>query len=107
MFVLAFGVVALVGTFFQISERWLVARSAAWLPAVLSAPAVAGLIAAVVGASIWILGGTTADLYDSGTHDAAGRVLTEIPSGLVGGLLGGAVTGILLELLGFHIEDSR
>ncbi|NEX21572.1 spermidine synthase, partial [Thiorhodococcus mannitoliphagus] len=59
MFVLAAGVVALVGTFFQVSERWLVGRSLRWLPDALSAPVVAGLIAAVVAASIWILGGTT------------------------------------------------
>lgn len=107
MFVLAAGVVALVGTFFQISERWLVARSAGWLPGILSAPFVAGLIAAVVGASIWIMGGTTATLSNAGVQGLIGQVLHDIPAGLLGGLLGGALTGLLLETLGFHLEDRR
>lgn len=106
MFVLAAGVVALVGTFFQVSERWLVGRSVAWLPAGLSAPVVAGLIAAVVGASIWIVGGTTSAMLDVGTKQEISYVLRDIPPGLTGGLLGGALTGILLELLGFHLEDQ-
>ncbi len=105
MFVLAAGVVALVGTFFQISERWLVARSAGWLPGILSAPLVAGLIAAVVGASIWIVGGTTSAMLNASTQDAIGQVLHDVPPGLLGGLLGGALTGLLLEIFGFHLED--
>ncbi|WP_240905738.1 hypothetical protein [Thiorhodococcus mannitoliphagus] len=98
MFVLAAGVVALVGTFFQVSERWLVGRSLRWLPDALSAPVVAGLIAAVVAASIWILGGTTSAMLDLEVQQEISVVLRDIPLGLTGGLLGGAVTGILLEL---------
>jgi len=105
MFVLAAGVVALVGTFFQISERWLVTRSAGWLPGALSAPMVAGLIASVVGASIWIVGGTTAVMPDGNARGIMEAVVHDIPPGLLGGLLGGAMTGILLELFGFHIEE--
>ncbi|EXJ13825.1 hypothetical protein [Imhoffiella purpurea] len=105
MFALAAGVVALVGTFFQISERWLVTVSAGWLPGALSAPVVAGLIASVVGASIWILGGTTSALTDANARDTIHHVVNYIPPGLLGGLLGGVVTGILLELFGFHIEE--
>lgn len=106
MFALAAGVVALVGTFFQVSERWLVSRSLGWLPDALSAPVVAGLIASVVGASIWIVGGTTAVMLDASTQQEIGHVLHDIPPGLTGGLLGGALTGILLELFGFHLEDQ-
>ncbi|NEV62727.1 spermidine synthase [Thiorhodococcus minor] len=106
MFVLAAGVVALVGTFFQMAERWLVGRSLSWLPDGLAAPVVAGLIAAVVGASIWIVGGTTSAMLDLGAKQEISDVLRDIPPGLTGGLLGGALTGILLELLGFHLEDQ-
>lgn len=105
MFALAAGVVALVGTFFEVSERWLVSRSLSWLPDSLAAPVVSGLVAAVVGASIWIVGGTTTVMLDPGAEEAVGRVLDDIPPGLAGGLLGGALTGILLELFGFHLED--
>ncbi len=107
MFVLAAGVVALVGTFFELSERWLVSRSIPWLPGIISAPVVAGLIAAVVGAGIWIVGGTTAAMLDPMSKDAIGQVLRDVPPGLLGGLLGGALTGIVLEMFGFHLEDHR
>lgn len=105
MFALAAGVVALVGTFFQVSQRWLAKRSRDWLPDALSAPVVAGLIAAVVGASIWILGGTTSVMLDTGGRDGIAILFDDIPPGLMGGLLGGAITGILLELFGFRLED--
>ncbi|HSO83117.1 spermidine synthase [Thiocapsa sp.] len=107
MFVLSAGVVALVGTFFQVSERWLVAHSARWFPAVLSAPVVAGLIAAVVGASVWIVGGTTSTLLSSNAQDSANQILSAVPPGFLGGMLGGAVTGVLLQILGFRPEQPH
>ncbi|MCG6898000.1 MAG: spermidine synthase [Thiocapsa sp.] len=107
IFVLSAGVVALVGTFFQMSERWLVARSARWFPGALSDPVVAGLVAAVIGAGIWIIGGTTSAAFGSQAQDAADQVLGAVPPGLLGGLLGGAVTGVVLELMGFRLQESR
>nr|WP_296811032.1 spermidine synthase [Thiocapsa sp.] len=107
MFVLSAGVVALVGTFFQVSERWLVARSARWFPAFLSAPVVAGLIAAVVGASVWIVGGTTSTMLSSTAQDSANQILSAVPPGFLGGMLGGAVTGVILQMLGFRPEQPH
>ncbi|RNE91678.1 spermidine synthase [Marichromatium sp. AB31] len=102
MFTLAAGVVALVGSIYQFSVRRL-AHAADWLPGGLSAPVVAGLIASVVGASVWIVGGTTA-----GLHVAPGAafeaILAEVPAGLLGGALGGALTGLLLESLGIDLQ---
>jgi hypothetical protein len=107
LFVLSAGVVALVGTFFQVSERWLVAHSARWFPAALSAPVVAGLIAAVVGASVWIVGVTTSVMLGSHAQTSANQILSAVPPGFLGGLLGGAVTGVMLQILGFRPEQPH
>jgi len=106
-FVMAAGVVALVGALFQLNEHWIVQSCQQWLPAGIAAPLVAGLIAAVVGASIWIMAGSTAAALDLEAKAAIDRVLAEVPSGFVGGMLGGAITGVVLELLGFHLEDRE
>jgi hypothetical protein len=103
--VLAAGVVALVGTLFQLSERWVVGTFSGRFPRTLSAPLVAGLIASVVGGSIWVMGGATASALDGSVKLAIDQVLADIPAGFLGGLLGGAVTGVLLELMGVRLED--
>jgi len=105
--VLAAGIVALVGALFQLNEHWIVQTCHGWLPDGLAAPLVSALIAAVVGASIWLMGGTTAAALDMETKGAIDLVLHDVPLGFAGGLLGGAVTGMLLEILGFHIEDRE
>ena len=106
MFPLAAGVVALVGGLFQVSRRWIVSTTSAWCPQSISAPMVAGLIAAVVGASVWIMGGTTAAALDATTKGAIDGVIAQVPSGFLGGMLGGAVSGVLLELIGVHPENA-
>lgn len=105
-FALSALVVAGVGALFQFAERWLVARSLCWLPTLLSAPLVAGAIAAVVGASVWILVGSTDATLDAASRAAIARIFQEVPLGFLGGLLGGVLTGLALELLGFHLEDQ-
>ena len=107
MFVLAAGIVALVGGLFILSARWIVSTSSGWCPRTLSAPVVASLIAAVVGASVWIMGGTTAAALDATTKSAIDEVIAQVPSGFLGGMLGGAITGVLLELIGVHLGDFR
>ncbi|MGE5153961.1 MAG: spermidine synthase [Bdellovibrio bacteriovorus] len=102
---LAAGAVALVGTLFQVSDRWIVDHIAALLPGGLSAALVAGLIAILVASSIWVLGGTGAYALAGTAGDALGQVRHEIGPGFIGGLLGGAVTGLILELLGFRLEE--
>jgi hypothetical protein len=106
MFILAAGVVALVGSLFQLSEHWIVSAVSGRVPSKLSAPVVSGLIAAVVGASVWVMGGSTAaSTLDGATKVAIGQVLSEVPLGFLGGMLGGAVTGLLLEIMGAHLEE--
>ncbi|ESQ16563.1 MAG: hypothetical protein N838_26025, partial [Thiohalocapsa sp. PB-PSB1] len=105
--VMAAGIVALVGALFQLNEHWIVQACHGWLPDGLAAPLVSALIAGVIGASIWIMGGTAAAALDMETKDAIERVLNDIPLGFLGGLLGGVVTGMVLELLGFRIENHE
>jgi hypothetical protein len=73
----------------------------------IAAPLVAALVAAVVGASMWMVAGTTTAMLDLETKGAVDRVLAEVPAGFIGGMLGGAVTGVVLELLGFRLEDHQ
>lgn len=103
----AAGVVAVVGTLFKLSERWVVGALSGLIPRVLSAPVVAGLIAAVVGSAVWLMGGITAAGVDPITKGAVHEVLHQVPAGFLGGMLGGAVTGLVLELLGMHLEDDE
>jgi len=104
-FWLAAGVVAVVGASFQVSQRWLATVGSDWVHGGLSAAVVAGLTAVLVGASIWVLAGTSALSIDGGTSDAMGQLRHEIGPGFLGGLVGSALTGLILELLGFHLED--
>lgn len=107
MLVMAAGIVAVVGTLFKVSERWIVGRLSGWFPRGLSAPVVAGLIGGVVGASIWIMGGGSAVALDVAAQWAGDSVLHQVPAGFIGGMLGGAATGFVLELLGMHLEDDE
>ena len=103
-FVMAAGVVAVVGALFQLNEHWIVTTVHGWLPASIAAPLVSALIAGIIGAGIWLMGGTTGlDIETQGSS----HVLQEVPSGFLGGMLGGAITGLVLEILGFHIEDHE
>jgi hypothetical protein len=104
-FVMAAGVVALVGTLFQLNEHWIVQACHGWLPDRIAAPFVAALISAVVASGVWLMAGMSSPMVAGAGPSLASGVLEEIPSGALGGLLGGAVAGLLLELLGFRLEE--
>jgi hypothetical protein len=108
LMVMAAGVVAVVGSLFKISERWIVTRLSGRLPRGLSAPVVAGLIGAVVGSGVWIIGGAAVvSLELAAQGPAAGGILNQVPEGFLGGMMGGAVTGVVLELMGMHLEEDE
>lgn len=104
-FVMAAGVVALVGALFQLNEHWIVQAVHGWLPDSLAAPLVAGMVASVVGAAVWLMAGMTTPMVYSGEQTAIDQILTQVPAGALGGMLGGAVTGLILELMGFRLEE--
>lgn len=106
-FVMAAGVVAIVGALFQLNEHWIVQACHGWLPDSLAAPLVAGLIASVVGAAVWLMAGVTTPVLFGSERSAIDQVLREVPIGALGGMLGGAATGLILELFGFRLEDHN
>lgn len=105
MMLMAAGIVALVGGLFQLTERYLVSHIVRWCPHVISAPMVSAVIAAVVGASVWVMGAATG--LDPSVGIGLEGVLVEIPNGLLGGVIGGVITSILLEVLGAHLEEHE
>jgi hypothetical protein len=78
-----------------------------WLPDSLAAPWVAGLVASVVAAAVWLMAGMTTPTLFGGERTVIDQVLGHIPDGALGGMLGGAVTGLILELLGFRLEEHE
>lgn len=104
-FALSMGTVALVGTLYEVSARWLSRGGQELVPRGLAAAVVAGLIAAMVAAGIWFLGGTPTLAFDGSSHDLLGQVRRELSPGFFGGVVGGIATGLVLELLGFRLEE--
>jgi hypothetical protein len=103
----AAAIVALVGGLFKLAEGPMAKGLIGRIPGALSVPVVSGLIAGVVGAGVWLMGGTTTWSPDSVTKDLLDQVLKDIPTGLLGGMAGGALTGALLETVGMHLEEDE
>jgi len=105
-FVIAAGVVALVGTLFQMTRPHILRGVFTFLPKGVGTPVVAGVIAAVVGAAVGVL----SELGSTGIgHSAAEdlqQVFAALPGGFFGGMLGGAITGAILEMMGIPLEDE-
>ena len=75
------------------------------LPHWLGIALVAGIIAAVVGAGMWMLAVTRSFGVDPELKAAVKAMLAVVPPAGLGGLLGGAVAGAVLELL--HVEHIK
>ncbi len=75
------------------------------LPHWLGVGLVAGTLAAVVGAGMWMLAVTRSFGVDPDLKDAVKAMMEHVPLAGLGGLLGGAVAGAVLEMLQVkHLE---
>ncbi|EIC20364.1 hypothetical protein [Thiorhodovibrio frisius] len=101
------GVVALVGTLFQLNHHWLLRGCSGWPWTRLGGPLVAAWIAGVVGVGVWLMVGTTSAGLELDAGSSLKHLFEQIPNGSLGGAVGGAVTGLLLELLGFGLADEK
>lgn len=109
MMVLVAVTVAVVGTYFELSEHLFSRLVPTWIPARFSAVAIAGLIAGVVGASFWFVGQATAAWLDQQSVSALAQVLDDVPGGLIGGFAGGCLAGsalLALQTLGLRLEAA-
>ena len=105
-FVIAAGVVALVGSLFQLTRPHILRGCFTWLPRGLGAPAVAGVIAAVVGAAVGVMTGIGGSEPGQSFADGIQQIFAAMPMGFLGGMVGGAITGAFLEMVGVPLEDE-
>jgi hypothetical protein len=105
-FIIAAGIVALVGGLFQLTRPHILRGCFTWLPEGLGPPVVAGVIAAVVGAAVGIMSGAGASGPGQSVVDNIQSMFATMPTGFLGGMVGGAITGAILELVGVPLEDE-
>jgi hypothetical protein len=105
-FVIAAGVVALVGALFQFTRPHILRGCFTWLPEGLGTPVVAGVIAAVVGAAVGIMSGLGSSGLGQAVADEIQQLFAAMPMGFLGGMVGGAITGAILEMIGVPLEDE-
>lgn len=105
-FVIAAGIVALVGGLFELTRPHIVRGCFTWLPQGLGTPVVAGVIAAVVGAAVGIMSEIGGIGLGQSFAEGVQNIVDAMGMGFLGGMLGGAVTGAILELIGVPVEDE-
>ena len=104
--VLAAGVVALVGILFEVTRPKILRACFNWLPKGMGTPMVATVVAAVVGCTVGTMSGIDAGGLDRAVAQGLHEAMAALPLGFIGGMIGGAVTGSILELVGVPVEDE-
>jgi hypothetical protein len=105
-FAIAAGIVALVGGLFQLTRPHILRGCFAWLPEGLGTPVVAGVLAAVVGAAVGVMTGIGGSEPGQSFADGIQQIFAAMPMGFLGGMVGGAITGAILEMVGVPLEDE-
>jgi len=95
--------VALVGLLYVLASMHMPAMINRGPMLTIGGPLVSGIIGVAVAASFWIIGESMVTLpqLTPGRYQA---VLDYVPTGLLGGLIGGGLGGVMLELLGIRVE---
>jgi hypothetical protein len=100
VFVLALVMAPATGILFALTTLQLHDRVKVELPLWLNVGAVAAGIAGVVGVGLWVLSATLSVDLDPVHQAAIGDTMGQLPQAFTGGLVGGAVVGAMLELVG-------
>jgi len=99
--------VAFVGILFIIISRIVTPACPDWLSLRFSAPVVAAVVAVTVAVGLWTVGTS----FSAGGTDMAPRevqaILEVVPMSMLGGVIGGALGGIGLEILGIAPSEYR
>jgi hypothetical protein len=96
----------LVGGLFELTRPHIVRGCFTWLHQGLGTPVVAGVIAAVVGAAVGIMSEIGGIGLGQSFAEGVQNIVDAMGMGFLGGMLGGAVTGAILELIGVPVEDE-
>jgi hypothetical protein len=99
--------VAVNGILYVAAVRQLVGSIQSHLPRTLIEAVVCGVLSATAGAAIWLVGGPILRVVDPSYHQVINHILEQIPLAAVGGIIGGAIAGALLEAMGVKaLHDS-
>jgi hypothetical protein len=99
VFVLALVLAPVTGALFTAATLMLAERFAVPVPQWLSIAVVSAEVAGVVGSGLWVLSVPLAHGIDPALQAAIQEMLGQLPRAFLGGLLGGAIAGVALELL--------
>ena len=89
------------GILYVSSVNWWVANVESRIPRFFLNALVCAAVAAIVGGSVWILGGPVVGAVGPGHDRLLHMVSSLLPAAMVGGAVAGALSGALLELFGF------
>ena len=89
------------GILYVSSVNWWVSSVESRIPRFFLNALVSAAVAAIVGGSVWILGGPVVGAVGPGHDELLQTVSGLMPPAMVGGAIAGALSGALLELFGF------
>lgn len=99
--------VAVVGILFLVFSHWIAPSCPDWLSSRFSSPVVAAIVAGAVSAALWLIGSSIGQGGGYLTPTEIDAIFSAIPKCVIGGIIGGAIGGLGLELLGIERRDYK